>query len=158
MIVVGIDPGEVSGGYATRWADGRIHGDKMKNTKDLTSYLRGVKAFKDQETYVFIEKAQSFPKQGIASAFNYGRHFGELLGICGSLGLSVTLVHPRVWTKQMHIGAKTDEPKKRSLEVCQRLFPEVNLLGTERSKNPHEGIVDALLIMEFGRRQLSGNR
>ncbi len=107
--------------------------------------------------HVFIEKAQSFPGgQGIASAFNYGQHFGELLGVIQALGIAHTLVRPAVWSKMMHAGTKDGETKARSLEAAQRLFPRVSLLATPRCKKPHDGIYESLLIAEYGRRILSG--
>jgi len=33
------------------------------------------------------------------------------------------------------------------------LFPKVNLLMTERSSVPHDGLVDALLMAEYARRK-----
>lgn len=107
----------------------------------------------------FIEKAQVMlidgrPKAGLSATFNYGRHFGELLGVLASYRVSHTQVPPNAWTRVMHLGTKDAPPKERSLEAARRLFPTVPLVVGQRARKPHDGIVDALLIAEFGRRQL----
>lgn len=157
MILIGIDPGQ-SGAVATlkpSWEGLTTTAIVMPESVLYFAEYLGRHAC-GKNAHIFIEKAQSFPKQGIASAFNYGVHFGELLGVIQALGLSHTLVSPRTWTKVMHQGTKDDEPKKRSLEACRRIFPNIKLEATERSKRAHDGIVDALLLAEYGRRQLGG--
>lgn len=105
---------------------------------------------------VFLEKAQAFPKQGVVSVFNYGHHAGVLEGVLIALGIAYRLVPPREWTKVMHAGiGEKVSAKDKSLVAAQRWFPRVNLLATERSRIPHEGLIDALLIAEFGRRLLN---
>ena len=39
---------------------------------------------------------------------------------------------------------------------CKRLFPGVNLKATERCRKDHDGIAEALLIAEYGRRHYNG--
>lgn len=107
--------------------------------------------------HIFIEKAQTMPKQGISSAFNYGRHFGELLGIIIALKIPFTMVQPREWTRVIHMGTDSNQDaKERTLQACRQLYPDVNLLATPRSKVPHEGLFDALMIAEYGLRKTLG--
>ena len=42
--------------------------------------------------------------------------------------------------------------KNTSIDLCKRLFPDINLLATPRSRKPHDGMAEALLIAEYGRR------
>lgn len=147
MVIVGIDPGQ-KGAIVELGDDIFVH--PMPGIADVRNLLDASEPY-----HVFIEKAQSFPGQGISSAFNYGVHFGELLGCIQALGIAHTLVPPRTWTKVMHAGCAAGEPKERSLEAARRLFPSVNLVQP-RCKKPHDGIVDALLIAEYGRRVLNG--
>lgn len=158
MIIVGIDPGK-SGAIALLTTFSGVRADVellvMPEVQAVAAKLQWVAAAA-QDAHVFVEKAQSFPSQGIASAFNYGTGYGELLGMLWALGLAHTLVPPRTWTKVMHAGTKSTEPKKRSLEAAQRLFPTIKLTATPRCKKPHDGLVDALLIAEYGRRTING--
>lgn len=154
MILIGIDPGQ-RGAIVWRDVGGIDHAEiVMPNISEFSLYMRVLKSrFEKQVIHAFIEKAQSFPKQGISSAFNYGQHFGELLGVLMAFGIPHTLIAPGTWTRKMFVGAKPGSPKSKALEVARRLFPEINLVP-EGCKKPHDGIVDALLIAEYGRRYI----
>jgi len=113
---------------------------------------------KNTSAHVYIERAQAMPGQGTTSMFNYGMGFGILLGVIQTLGMVYTLVPPQTWHKAILKGVPGDKPKERALFRCKQLFPDVNLLATERSKKPHDGLVDALLILEYGRSRDDGRR
>lgn len=103
-------------------------------------------------THVFVEKAQCFAKNGAVGMFNYGKGYGEILGVIAALGLSHSLVPPSTWTKVMHKGAYGKDAKGKSLDAARRLFPHVDLMRTMKCKVPDSGFIDALLIAEYGRR------
>lgn len=103
-------------------------------------------------SHIYLEKAQSMPKQGVTGMFHYGQGFGRLIGWIESLMIPFTLVTPQQWMKIMHQGATGKDAKAKSLQVAQRLFPELDFKATERCKKPHMGLVDACLIAEYGRR------
>ncbi len=160
MIYIGIDPGK-SGGIAAIDDDGFLmHLSTMPlsggpiDPVAVANILR-----KLDKKHVFIEHAQAMPKQGVTSMFNYGMGFGVLQGICSALGCPMTLIKPRLWQKAMHVGADQSAcPKDRSFQVVYRLFPTANLKASERCKNDHDGMADALLIAEYGRRLLVNPR
>lgn len=102
----------------------------------------------------YVEKAQAMPKNGSVSMFNYGQHMGEIIGILTTLEMSFILVPPATWSKKMHAGVTASpDTKKRSRIAVERLYPDLKLLATERSKKPHEGMVDAVLIAAYGSKQ-----
>ena len=86
-------------------------------------------------------------------------------GIRAVLELQQFRVHevatPRQWQKtfwavpKMPKGQKFDT-KAAALRVARQLWPEQSFLATARCTTPHNGIVDALLIAEHGRRTLGG--
>lgn len=152
-MIIGIDPGQ-RGGVAVLTEQGAVvfayampiietFIDEMRNT--LSS---------DPFTFVFIEKAQSMPGNKAASMFNYGTHFGEMLGVLKTLQIPHELVHPRTWSKELHAGTKAQDTKLRSIEAARRLFPSEK---TVRDNRPHDGIVEAILIAEYGRRKRQGH-
>lgn len=153
MKVCGIDVGK-NGGYAII-TNQRIEVWRMPDIHVLADKLDFEN--KSGPFHVFIEKAQAFRGQGVTGMFNYGAHFGQLLGLLVAFNIPHTLVPPQTWTKKLHVGTKSVDAKKRSLEACQRLFPGVNLIP-EGCRKPHDGIVDALLIAEYGRRMLNGSK
>ncbi len=102
--------------------------------------------------HAYIEKSQAMPGQGVTSMFTYGMGFGKILGWCEMLSLPYTLVPPRTWTKEIHKGVSGETAKERSLHAAKRLFPGERLLASKNSVRLHPGLVDALLIAEYGRR------
>lgn len=152
--IVGVDPGKAGGIVTIAAATGELVDARVMpaTVLEVVDLLKGVLTWCDG-LHVWLEAAQSMPKQGIASAFNYGTHYGELRGVLAALKLRHTLVRPVTWAKVLHAGTKASTPKARSLEAAQRLQPGERWLATARSSKPHEGLVDAYLIAEYGRRQ-----
>lgn len=150
---IGIDPGK-TGGLVCLGGDG-----ELKWAHVMPEDPRGVSSLilhtgsSMRLIHVILEKAQAMPKNGAVSMFNYGLGFGIIQGIILAHGVRHTLVRPGAWAKVMHQGTTGDDAKKRSLEAARRLCPSVTTPPTPRSKKAHEGLVDAYLIAEWGRRQ-----
>ncbi len=159
MLIVGIDPGKK--GAVTSIVGDEIHSiDVMGDVHWFGDHLESLKKYAIMEfvygIFVYIEKAQPMPKNGAVSMFNYGVHYGELLGTLVALSIPFETVPPTTWTKVIHqTKSKTMTAKEKTLQAIQRLYPNISLVDpeSERAKKPHEGIVDALAIMEYGRRQ-----
>ncbi len=83
------------------------------------------------------------PRQGIASAFQFGVGFGSVLSVLQALHISLEFVTPAVWKRAY--GLSRD--KHASLFKARLMFPtaELNLAK-------HDGRAEALLIAEYGRR------
>lgn len=90
---------------------------------------------------VYIEKAQSFPGMGVAGAFNYGKGYGELLGVLAACKHSTREIAPAVWKKALHVTAD----KQTARTLARQLFPEARITRADHA--------EALLIAEWGRRQ-----
>lgn len=164
MPICGIDPGK-HGGIAEIWQTGNpakthISCDIMRDPSFLWKHFTSLKAAvieAPEPFFIYLEKAQAMPGNGIVSMFNYGVHFGHIEGMLIGLQIPYELVPAHVWAKEMHAGASGSRPKERSKSVVSRLFPDVNLKNPDNPKSRilHEGIVDALLIAEYGRRKRS---
>jgi hypothetical protein len=156
-IIIGIDPGAKSGGICLMDNQGsRIDVAPMPEIELLADWLEAAHKAAGKSIHVFLEKAQSMPGNGGAHMFSYGCHFGELKAVLMMLALPYTLVPPQTWCKVMHAGASAGKPKERSREVVRRLFPQVRLTPEgSRATKGHEGMMDALLIAEYGRRTLA---
>jgi hypothetical protein len=159
--IFGIDPGATSGGYCLLDGGGAVlRRDVMPPMAFLVGLLSKLKNEAD-ELHVILEKAQTMPKQGGVSVFRYGQHYGTLEGILLTLAIRHTVVHPSTWTKIMHSGCKVAVKgrigaKERSYEAAKRIYPLETFLASDRSFKPHTGIIDAMLIAEWGRRHLRG--
>jgi crossover junction endodeoxyribonuclease RuvC len=101
---------------------------------------------------VIVERQQAYPKQGGVSNFTTGLNFGTLLGLLCGLEMAHQVVTPREWGKALGVSGKTKNDGCGAVLVAQRMFPGVNLLATARCRVAHDGLADALLIAEYGRR------
>jgi crossover junction endodeoxyribonuclease RuvC len=98
---------------------------------------------------VYIEKQHAFPRQGVVSTFNFGKHYGYLLGVLESLELRIIEVSPIKWKSYFQLKKlKTRKQiKQQSIAYAISLFP----LLKDVIKN-YDGRAEALLVAEFGRR------
>lgn len=158
MLILGLDPGK-SGGIATICGKVAFVDPMPESPAGILALLRGAQAAASLNGGViaFLEKSQPMPRQGVVSVYGYGHHNGFIEGCLQALGIPYTLLKPQVWQKTMHVGADSKlELKERSVQIAQRLFPQVSLLPTPRCKKPSDGMAEALLIAEHGRRESLG--
>lgn len=144
MIILGIDPGQSSGGvavvdqvsaYAT--AIGKM------TERDIWDYI----SFKcpPGNTKAYIEQVGAFPGQGRSSIFKFGQNYGLLRGLLIAAGIPFETVTAGVWQKNMRCLSKGD--KNVTKAKAQELFPSLKIT---------HAIADALLIAEYGRRKEAG--
>ena len=98
------------------------------------------------------------------STFTFGYVCGVIEALLVANRIPYTKVAPKKWQKQMWEGiplikkpstsGKTHvtDTKAMSLLAAKRLFPNEDLRATIRSKNPHDGKIDSLLLAEYCRR------
>jgi crossover junction endodeoxyribonuclease RuvC len=99
---------------------------------------------------VVMEKVGPMPKQGVTSMFTFGAGYGALQMAAVSNGCRLFLVTPQEWKKVILAG--TDKSKDSSIRVCECLFPSV-VLVPPGCRKPHDGMAEAILLAEYGRRQ-----
>ena len=181
MLIIGIDPG-LDGGLAVLNGCEVFSVLPMPTVQIVKASGKGVKRELDTAElrrwlcqgvgHCFLEAPQVRPlfRKGragddekpagtsIHQGLTIGRNFGVIEGLLVGLKVPYTLVWPHVWTKVIRAGTPDGAGKGRTLLAVQRLFPGVVLRGTDRSRKPHDGIVDALGIAEYGRRVLRGKR
>lgn len=145
MIYVGIDPGK-SGVLAIMRENAQIDTFLF----DPIIYTQQIALLKDQPVRACVEKVNAMPGQGVTSMFSFGHNLGFIEGLLSATAISYQLVPPQKWKKEFSLSSD----KSKSIEVCQKLFPDVNLLATPRSKKPHDGIAEAVLMCEYARRCL----
>lgn len=150
--VIGIDPG-LKGAAIFLDQDGHI-----RDTELMTTFAESPASFfeflsRNKPAHVFLEKAQSMPKQGVTSMFSYGQGFGRIMGWLDSTLVPYTLISPIVWTKVMHRGCDGHDAKAKSKQAAQRLFPHEDFVA-DGCRTMHMGLVDAALIAKFGQKGL----
>ena len=151
MIYIGIDPGK-NGGIAKINTDTGFVKTVTFSEESLISELEGYFMFDKSHLRCVLEKVNAMPGQGVVSMFNFGQNYGFIQGVLKAYGIPYELVTPQKWKKEFSCTSD----KNTSIEVCKRLFPNVNLKATERCKKDHDGMAEALLIAEYGRRHYNG--
>lgn len=155
MIYIGIDPGK-NGGIAiiiTSNVDSNFNKVVSSEKYSDDNLLNTCRAFTGANVVCVLEKVNTMPGQGVVSMFNFGQNFGFIQGVLKAYGIPYELVTPQKWKKEFSCTSD----KNTSIEVCKRLFPSVNLKATDRCKKDHDGMAEALLIAEYGRRHYNGN-
>ena len=156
MIYIGIDPGK-NGGIAYI-QDTDISKVLLKNTLmntiifDENTMITLLRRFNPSNCVAYVEHVHAMPNQGVSSTFNFGMNFGFIQGVLKAYGIPYELVTPQKWKKEFSCTSD----KNTSIEVCKRLFPSVNLKATDRCTKDHDGMAEALLIAEYGRRHYNG--
>lgn len=110
---------------------------------------------------VVFEKLQSIFKSSKRTAFSMGEQYGSVRMCCISNAIRYTEVPAKDWQKEIFqgqdkiyiTGSKKVDTKAMALMAVKRLFPHLNLLMTEKSSVPHDGLVDAILMAEYARRK-----
>lgn len=95
----------------------------------------------------FVERAQPMPQQGGVSAYTIGRNYGIVLGVLLVHQVRTEEINASTWKRAM--GLSRD--KGASISLASKLFPSVDLVPHGHRKH-HDGMAEALLIAEYGRR------
>lgn len=173
MTYLGIDPGK-NGGIALLSDTDCIMVAAMPTNKENEIVCSELANLLKDADFVILEDVHSIFGMSAQSNFQFGRVLGIVEGVLGALNKDYIKIAPKIWQKEVWgnitpIGNTTGkilksgkphikvDTKATSLIVAQQLFPDVNLLATKRSKVPHDGIVDSLLIAEYCRRKFKQN-
>ena len=146
MIYIGVDVGK-NGGYAVIYPNNTVV--EAWSDEGFMEEMRNV-ALSDELSVACVEQVGAMPNQGVKSMFSFGKSAGFIEGVLRANLIPFQLVKPKEWKKEF--GLNSD--KAKSIEVCQRLFPKLNLLATPRCRVPHDGMAEALLMAEYAKRKL----
>lgn len=173
---IGIDPGK-DGAISVIDEQGKILG-KEKSPRlgesefDVVGYARLLHEYTSNCDFfvIGIEDIHATHIGGNTSSFTMGRGKGIWEGLVAMYSLAVPnkfrliLPTPARWQREIWEDTykkyilkpgnknKSIDSKATSLIVCTHLFQGVDLTATPRSRKPHDGIVDSLLIAEYVRR------
>ena len=148
-VFIGIDPGK-SGGIAVI-EDGQARTMPYSDRQLFATFYEVKKKSNIwSEVICCLEKVGAMPGQGVTSMFNFGVSYGYIKGVLEVFCIPYQEIPPQRWKKEF--GLNSD--KAASVDVCRKLFPEVNLLATPRCRKPHDGMAEALLMAEYARRKL----
>ena len=146
MVYIGIDPG-AKGGWSIIYDDGKVE----SHSWDDVNFLASMRELWDKgvTTRCALEKVGAMPGQGVVSMYNFGKSVGFIEGVLRAYDISYQTVPPQTWKKSFSL---LHQDKNKSIETAQKLFPDVSLLATTRSRKPSDGVAESLLIAEYARR------
>jgi hypothetical protein len=107
-----------------------------------------------------IEKVEAIHGSAAGATFQFGQARMALEMAAVMLSIPYIFVPPKQWQAVFFAGGPVikkpgkdgkdkNDTKKMARLAAERLYPDVDLLATERSKVPHSGIVDALGIAHY---------
>jgi len=128
--------------------------------KELSDMIRDLRVGFNCNVHITFEKLGVIFGSGKSTAFSMGYQSGAVEMACIAQSLSYTKVRAVDWQKQMFVGVneilKTGSSKRdtkaMALFAVKRIFPNLELTFGARAKKPHDGLVDAVLIAEYSRR------
>lgn len=148
-VYVGIDPGKKGAMAIMGYSNTTGERYMMKIIPfDPQEYIKTLKQF--HIATCCIEQVHALHGNGITSSFSFGQTYGWLLGILDALGISYQTISPQRWKREYGLNSE----KEKSIEVCKRLFPDVDLKRTERCKKDDDGYAESLLLAEYARRHM----
>lgn len=154
MNILAIDPG-ANGGIAI-FRHGTVLALPMPQTEgEIAEIIRDVADDCLVGTTAYVEKVGGFVAGNAApgsAMFNFGRNFGFLLGALAAFEIPTVLATPQAWQKALGLGhrekdAAPAEWKRKLKAEAWRLYP---------AQKPTLRTADALLILEYARRQEAG--
>lgn len=150
MLAIGIDPGK-SGALAVIYTDENNAPFRIRVVPfDEGVYNQMLTTSIDDRIVCCLEKVGAMPGQGVVSMFNFGKNLGFIEGLLQAHEIPYQLVPPQTWKKEFSLSSD----KQTSIDVCKKLFPNINLLATPRSRKESDGMAEALLMAEYARRKL----
>ncbi len=159
--IIGIDPGK-NGGIVALERGFVIFKSVMPLDKEefsaagFSDILEELARNNGSETWIYLDRVGAYAMSQ-SSAFTFGQIYGKIELLCAMSLIPVVYIDPPKWSKEIHAGIdRRLKPKEKSLLALQQLFPKEDMRATPRAKKPHDGLVDALLIAEYGRREQDG--
>lgn len=167
-IYVGIDIGK-SGAIAVMHDDKIVTYSMPKIANELDYHQLNIliRDFKNdaysiqgKDLYIVFEKLGVIFGSGKSTAFSMGHQSGAVEMACVANDIPYTKVRAVDWQKQMFQGVETinktgkssKDTKAMALVAIKRIFPDLKLTFGDRASKPHDGLIDAVLMAEYARR------
>lgn len=167
MIFLGFDPGKHGavaglGERGSVWVSPipvrRVRTSLQYDPRGLIVLLRKAIGLTEEwgtrgDVFATVELPQAMPPHlgGFKANFARGYACAMIETALVGLGIPSRLVNPKEWQKAMHPSGKHEDRKAVSIAQARYLFPGVGL-RREGSKLLDDGMAEALLIAQYGRR------
>lgn len=158
MIYIGIDNGLTGGLVALSDHPGPpidmsvmpTRGKSKGNEVDAEFVFSFLERFNRETTTVILETPGKH-SPGVQALCSMWDSYGAIRGVLECRGFRHHRITPQAWQKFMLPGCEKGDTKPAALAKVRQIWPGEKWLKTERCSKPHEGLVDAALIAEYGR-------
>ena len=163
-IYVGIDNG-LLGGLGAVQEDGEIvfcmAMPVLKQGKGRVIDIKGVwdalRPFQEENQLVVIIEEAAKHSPGTLALCSTWFTYGHLCALMALKGIRHEVVQPQKWQKMFWVKpampkSEKFDTKAAALVAAKKLWPAWSFLATNKSTVPHDGIIDSLLLGEYGRR------
>jgi len=156
-IIIGIDNGLTGGLVAIsdmgaiieRWVM-PIQGKAKGNEVAADSVLMFLDKWNRSDITALLEVPGKH-SPGVHALCSMWDSFGAIRATLETRGIRHHRVPPQTWQKFILGNVEKGQTKPAALSKCRQLWPDESFLATVRSSRPHEGLIDAALIAEYGR-------
>ncbi len=163
MISIGVDIGKKGGIFIQN-----TKGDKLtfkmpmiKDQLDIDGLYKILSPYEGMRGVLVFEKLGVIFGSSKTTAFSMGYHSGILEALCVSLAIPYHKVPPKTWQKSMFEGVdevlktvkgdKKRDTKAMAQIAVKRRHPEVVLKFSNRVEKDHDGLIDAILLSDYGK-------
>lgn len=153
--IIAIDPGKAGGIAVLSVTKNKLIAvEPMPETpQDLLTFITRYQ----KNAICYLERVQGIPGMGANAMFNFGQGFGQLEMALLCRNIPTIEVTPQKWQKELQLGVKghdTTNAWKTKLKMrAQQIYPKVEKEFGIKNKTAWLKVSDALLILEYARRQ-----
>ncbi len=147
-MILGIDPGKTGAIALVDPVIGEVYGvEDMPAVLELAVFLL---QYNPTDLQAIVEKVRALPpaqgrrRAGTQSSFNFGRSYGEVIGLCAGLDIPLDYIDPITWKRRAGL---IGEDKAASMDLARRLYPEAKRWLTRKKDH---GRAEAILIATYG--------
>lgn len=163
MVFIGVDPGRDGFISATNHLGGveSFPMPKGSDGVDLKALHDLFKQLSYTECFCIIEEVHAIYGSAAGATFKFGYTVGATEALLIATSIPYDKVQPKQWQREMwkdvekqkkesKSGRLVTDTKATSILAATNLYPEIDLRATARSKKPHDGKADSLLLMGYG--------
>lgn len=158
MIYIGIDNGLTGGLVALSDHPGPpiasmpmpTRGKSKGNEINAWTVWDFICTHRDNDVTVILETPGKH-SPGVQALCSMWDSYGAIRGVLESRGIRHHRITPQAWQKVMLPGCAKGDTKPAALARARQLWPAETWLASPRCSKPHDGMIDAALIAEFGR-------
>ena len=126
-------------------------GKSKGNEVDAAFVWNFIEQFWNRDHLTVILETPGKHSPGAQALCSMWDSYGAIRGVLESRGIRHVRITPQAWQKVMLPGCAKGDTKPAALAKARQLWPGEDWLASPRCSKPHDGMIDAALIAEYGR-------